>query len=174
MRLAGIKWKQSLFIWSKQVSCLSSYLLPIHKKNHTYPTDSQYSRNNFRLHLSQWISTGNRLLKHVWLLLLGNISSKLSTIIDYFEIPTFIIDEQTQILVNPLSFQCHLYQDNLVLPQLKQLFLKGCLLQWNRDVFLENKSRKIKLVSKCSLLDFTLCLLLRLCRKSCNKSKSNW
>ena len=110
---------------------------------------------------------------NVWLLLLGNISSRLSTIIDYFEIPIFVIDEQTQIEVNPLSFQCHLYQDDLDLPQLKQLFPKCCCLQWNRDNFLENRTRKIKLLSKCSLFNYILYLFLWLCRKSCNKSKSN-
>ena len=81
--------------------------------------------------------------------------------------------EQTQIDVNPLSFKCHLYEDDLVIPQLKQLFLKGCCLQWNRDIFLENKTRKIKLVSKCSIFDYILYLSLWFCRKSCNKSKSN-
>ena len=94
LRLAGIGWKR---FDQRKVSCLSSYLLPIHKKNLPYLTDSQYWRNNFRLHLSQWISIGNRVLWNAWLLLLGNIFSKLSTIIDYFEISTFVIHEQTQI-----------------------------------------------------------------------------
>ena len=51
----GSKW--FLFIRSKKVPCLSSYLLPIHKKNNVYPTHSQYYtwllKKYFCLHLSQ-------------------------------------------------------------------------------------------------------------------------
>ena len=49
----------------------------------------------FRLHYHR--ANINRLLGNVWVLFMGNISSKFSTIIDDFEIPTFLIDGQAQI-----------------------------------------------------------------------------
>ena len=53
--------------------------------------------------------------------------------------------------MNPLSFQCHLYQYNLVLVQLYFFFF---FFQLNRDFFV--KIRKIKQVniSERTLLDF--------------------
>ena len=93
-------WVKSISIYfikkkKEKVSCLSSSLLPIHKKNHAYLTDSHiihdYWRNTF-VYICHRVNI-NRLLWNVWLLLLVNISSKLSTIIDYFEISTFLVDE---------------------------------------------------------------------------------
>ena len=39
--------QSNFYSLQKIVSCLSSHLLWIHKKNHTYLTDSQYWRNTF-------------------------------------------------------------------------------------------------------------------------------
>ena len=93
----------------------SSYTTPTHKKNLTtgsdaYLTDSQYCTHlqkkcsHLKL-VTEWTSLG---LKEVWLLLLVNISSKLSTINYYFKIP--ILADSSQF---PMSSLYH-----LVLPEL--------------------------------------------------------
>ena len=63
-------------------------------------------------------------------------------------------------VVESSIFQFHLYQYNLVLPQLEHFFLKGYFFQCNHDFF-ENKTVNIRQVSICerSLLDFILKIL---------------
>ena len=100
--------------FQQNFSRLLSYLLLVHKKNYSYLTDSQYytwlSKKYFRLHLSQSehqqviCETSNFFF---WLIFLVSSSSSLTTL----RFPH-------SLLINSLSFQCHLYQNGLVLPQL--------------------------------------------------------
>ena len=68
----------------KKKSCLSSCLPPIHKDDHAYLTLIYNIPHDYYY----------RLLYNVWLLLLVIISSKFSTIFDYYEILTFLIDKR--------------------------------------------------------------------------------
>ena len=85
----------SIFLIRKKFSCLSSCFLRTHKENHAYLTNSHYYRCLLNKYLpttsvTEWTSTW---LQNVWLLPLVNSSIKFSTIIDYFEIPAFLINE---------------------------------------------------------------------------------
>ena len=58
-------------------------------------------------YVTEWTFIG---LQNAWLLLFGIISSELSYISEYFQIPTFLVDEH--------CLKCHLSQYHEVLPLL--------------------------------------------------------
>ena len=106
----------------------------------------------------------SRLLWKVWILLLVNISSRLCTILDYFEIPTSSLMNTN--LGKPSNFS---------MPSISKRFRSSSAITiWSfvffneTVIFFENKTRKIKQVSERSLIDFVLCLFLSLCQKHCD------
>ena len=111
---------QLLLIWSeKSFLPFKWYTIPTakfnRKKNHAYLTDSQYSTCLLKKYphpqyLWEWTDTG---LHNIW---------------------PVLYRWTLLVLVTPISFQCHIYQYHLILPQLHKLFLKGCLqVQWKRS-----------------------------------------
>ena len=126
-------YRSNFYSFELEVSSLSSYLLPAHKKISYLP----YWFTIFHVLIEEMIS----LIKFVteWhlqayktpgfyflLILLVNSPSSTSTL-------RLTHSSRTLFLVNPLSFQCHLHQYHLVLPWLSQFFLEGCVIQLKRD-----------------------------------------
>ena len=141
----------------KKVSCLSSYLLLFHK---LIKLISNWSFLSFKLfatehklikiisnwftklfmfieqtlsptYVTEWTSTCYCKTSDMFFWLISLVSSQLS--LTTLRFPHYLLRNTN--LGKPSSFQCHLYQNDLVLPQLQQLFLKVCLFQWNRDFF---------------------------------------
>ena len=127
------------FSGKNQIKAVSIYLsrkkfflfqLPTHKKKSYLP----YWFTIFHMCIEEILSPKTFItektstsLQNVWLLLLVNISSKLFTISESFEIPTFFMNKLQNILSKPSKV---LYQYHLVFPWLSQFFLKDCLLQF--------------------------------------------
>ena len=128
------EWNRSDFYsFEMEVSSLSSYLLPTHKKISHLP----YWFRIFHVLIEEILSpmkfvTGWHLQAYktpgfcFLLTFLVNSPSSGSTL-------RFPHSSWTPFLVNPLSFQFHPHQYHLVLPWLSKLFFKGCPLQLKRD-----------------------------------------
>ena len=105
------EWNRSDFYsFEMEVSSLSSYLLPTHKKIS---------------HLPYWFRIFHVLIEEI----LSPMKFVTGWHLQAYKTPGF----WTPFLVNPLSFQFHPHQYHLVLPWLSKLFLKGCPLQLKRD-----------------------------------------
>ena len=115
--------------------------------------------------VAEWTSTGY--LWNVQLLLLVNISSKLFIIIEYFEIPTFLIDKFSKFSMASISKGFSSSSTITMFSEGLSSSMKPC--------FLQNKSKKIKQVNVCkrSFIDFVSYLFLSLCQKHFNINKSN-
>ena len=97
------------------------------KKNLAYLTDFLVEETFLPIaNITGWTFTGLQTVGFLFV----NICSKLSTINEYFQTPTFSINEHC----SRLSLKCHLPQYHQVIPHQWQLFLQGCLfLTWKRD-----------------------------------------
>ena len=75
--LLRIGTKQYLLIWLEKVSYISSYLLLPRKKNHAYPTDSQYSTWLLKTYSRLHHLSHSRHFVNAWLILLVNIQGRI-------------------------------------------------------------------------------------------------